>query len=274
MACCRCSRTGHCQNCICVKRGSSCRGCLPQRLGTCVNTVNTQLSQAQALNTATPGVQNSQASSITLPPPSVTELPLPRGALEPNASANTSTSPATENPAQGTPESGSSCPELPAISPISDATYAWGAYDSASFSSSLDAAYEEVVHWRPNFFKLPYGKTGKSFTSELARLYSAFASGSAMQSIALKATVVLPILMLQKPSAKSKTKEHITCLERRLTTWQNGDLQDLILEGRTIQQRIPKPTTKSSRKHLARSFANLMFKGNTKAAIRLLTDNP
>ena len=88
MACCRCSRTGHCQNCICVKRGSSCWGCLPQRLGTCVNTVNTQLSQAQALNTATPGLQNSQASSITLPPPSVTELPLPRGALEPNASAN------------------------------------------------------------------------------------------------------------------------------------------------------------------------------------------
>ena len=98
-----------------------------------------------------------------------------------------------------------------------------------------------------------------------------------MESIALKATVVLPILMLQKPSAKSKTKEHITCLERRLTTWQNGDFQDQILEGRTIQQRIPKPTTKSSCKHqgnLARSFANLMFKGNTKAAIHLLTDDP
>ena len=98
-----------------------------------------------------------------------------------------------------------------------------------------------------------------------------------MESIALKATVVLPILMLQKPSANSKTKEHITCLKRRLITWQNGDLKDLILEGRTIQQRIPKPTTKSSRKYqenLARSFANLIFEGNTKATIRLLTDNP
>ena len=74
-----------------------------------VNTVNTQLSQVQPLNTAPPGLQNSQASSTTLPPPTVTEPPLPHGALEPtmepNTPSNTSTSPANQNPAQGTPES-------------------------------------------------------------------------------------------------------------------------------------------------------------------------
>ena len=75
--CCRCNQTGLCQNCICVKRGSSCQGCLPQQLGTCVNTVNTQLSQVQALNTAPPGLQNSQALSTTLSPPAVTVVTKP-----------------------------------------------------------------------------------------------------------------------------------------------------------------------------------------------------
>ena len=108
--------------------------------------------------------------------------------------------------------------------------------------------------------------------SELARLYKAFASSSAMESIAMKAAVVLPILMLQKPSSKSKVKEHSTCLERRMKCWLDGDLKDLLSEGRTIQRRIPKSSTRDNEQRLARSFANLMFEGKTKAAIRLLTE--
>ncbi len=188
-----------------------------------------------------PGQQNSQTStlsmvSLTSASESESEPPPPHGAQEP-------TRPTPEN--QDSP-------------PLSEATYTWGTHDPAGFSSSLDEAYEEAVHWRPNLFKLPYGKAGKSFTSELARLYSAFASGSALESIALKATVVLPILMLQKPSAKSKLKDHIACLDRRLITWQTGYLQDLILEGRTIQRRIPKPTRGiRNQENIARSFAKI-----------------
>lgn len=36
--------------------------------------------------------------------------------------------------------------------------------------------------------------------------------------------------------------------------------------------RIPKSSRKDSQKNLARSFANLMFQGKTKAALRLLSD--
>ncbi len=50
-------------------------------------------------------------------------------------------------------------------------------------------------------------------------------------------------------------------------------LEDLLLEGRTIQQRIPKQNPDISEKNLSRSFANLMFEGNTKAAICLLTED-
>ena len=88
----------------------------------------------------------------------------------------------------------------------------------------------------------------------------------------MKAAIVLPTLLLQKPSSKSKPKEHIVCLDRRLSTWLDGNLNDLVLEGRTIQQRIPKSQPQDSQKHLARSFTNLMFEGKTKAAIHLLTE--
>ena len=128
------------------------------------------------------------------------------------------------------------------------------------------------MHWKLNLFKVPYGKAGKSFVSELARLFKAFATSSALESIALKAATLLPVLLLQKPSHKSKAKDHITCLERRLDTWQEGDLQELLREGRAIQQRIPKASQSSNDEKVSRSFANLMFQGKTKAALRLLSD--
>ena len=99
------------------------------------------------------------------------------------------------------------------------------------------------------------------FVSELARLYKAFASSSAMESIA----IVLPTLLLQKPSSKSKAKEHSACLDRGLSMWLCGNLNDLLLEGRTIQQCIH-TQSEDRQKHHACSYANLMFEGKTKAA--------
>jgi hypothetical protein len=62
---------------------------------------------------------------------------------------------------------------------------------------------------------------------ELSRLYSAFADASALKCVALRATVVLPILVLQKTHRRSKPKELAVCLERCLKTWKNGDLESL-----------------------------------------------
>ena len=81
---------------------------------------------------------------------------------------------------------------------------------------------------------------------------------------------------IQKPARKSKAKDHITCLERRLDMWRAGDLNELMREGRTIQQRITKTLPSLSNEHsneqLSRSFANLMFQGKTKVALRLLSE--
>lgn len=101
--------------------------------------------------------------------------------------------------------------------------FIWGEYDSEHFTNTLNTAYAEAVHWKMNPFKVPYGKAGKSFVSELARHCKAFATCSALESIALKAATLMPIL-LQKFACKSTAKDHVTCSERRLNTWMEGDL--------------------------------------------------
>jgi hypothetical protein len=154
---------------------------------------------------------------------------------------------------------------------MSTPTFVWGKLTGSDFAHSLHATYVEVVHWRRNCFSVPFGKAGKDFVRELSRLYSAYGSASALEQVALKAAVVLPILLLQKPSRTSKTKQHITLLERRLRLWSNGDLDELVREGRAIQQRLPKNGPTKVNSNLARSFSNLMFMGKCKAALDLLS---
>ena len=105
--------------------------------------------------------------------------------------------------------------------------FGWGILDAESFSCALEEACSEVLHWRSNSFKIPLGRVGKEFVNELSRLFSAFASSSSMESVALRATKVLPIL-LQKPHCRSRAKDHTACLERILLQWKNGNLNELV----------------------------------------------
>ena len=47
--------------------------------------------------------------------------------------------------------------------------------------------YREAVHWKRNLFDLPSNHCGRAFTSQLTRLFNAFAEGSSMESISLTA---------------------------------------------------------------------------------------
>ena len=62
-----------------------------------------------------------------------------------------------------------------------------------------------AVHWKRNIFQVRKGNIGKQFVDEFARLYVAFADGSALESVSLKAAIVMPNLLLQKPHHSSKT---------------------------------------------------------------------
>ncbi len=73
-------------------------------------------------------------------------------------------------------------------------------------------------------------------------------------------------LLLQKPSRSSKSKDHIQHLERRLTTWRAGELDKLVKECCTIQDRLLK--TKYNKNHHEKIFAKLMLQGKVSAALR------
>ncbi len=150
--------------------------------------------------------------------------------------------------------------------------FIWGDQDSTNFTNSLETAYEETVHWRKNCFRIPRGNTGKSFVHEMARMFNAFATGSALESVALRAATVLPLLVLQKSHRNSKPKEHAACLERRMKLWEEGKITELVSEGRAIQKRIPNHRPQGREQQLACTFAKLMFQGKTHAALQLLTD--
>ena len=78
--------------------------------------------------------------------------------------------------------------------------------------------------------------------------------------------------MLQKPHAKSKARNHISCLQRRLISWAKGDIAELLHEGRVIQRSLVAGKRDANNDTTtARTFSQLMMEGRVRAALRLLT---
>ena len=119
---------------------------------------------------------------------------------------------------------GKSSANLPDFPCALEAQFTWGSTDSQSFCHALEAAYQEVVHWRRNCFKIPHGNVTTKLVLELGRLFCAAGEGSTLECIALKAVFTLCSLVLQKPSRTSKSKHHVSCIERRLNLWMDGNL--------------------------------------------------
>ena len=155
-------------------------------------------------------------------------------------------------------------------------TFEWGRNTNGGIiwmtTSTIANAYEEITRWRKNTFLVPYGKIGKEFIDQLTMHIMDWNNGSESQHIALKAAFVLVAVCLQKPSQKSKTKDHKECLTRRVALWKNGDIDQLIREGRMIQQRIGR-SRKIEPPNKAKIFAKLVMEGQINAALRYLSDN-
>ena len=275
VVCCRCNRTGQCRGCACVKAGKLCSSCLPSRLGSCSNvgrrqdpaSCETTTTTTTTTTTSTPANLSTTSTAVSPSPTPVCEaVSIPDSSSQNQSTSNPRNESSSLSPAP--------MPVLPPYDPMREQDFTWGNTDSSSFCKSIKAVYEEVTHWRKNSFQVPFGNAGKSFVAELARLYKAFASGSALEPIALMATIVLPILLLQRPHRRSKAKENASCLVRRLELWKDGDLEALTSEGRAIQRRLPRVSRKDStnEEKLARKFANLMFQGKTHAALDLLAN--
>ena len=193
---------------------------------------------------------------------------------QPDLASEVSSVPNTTERTDDSPELNATVLELPDFEPMADATkFSWGNVSGPDFCSSIEAAYDEIVHWRRNLFSVPTGRAGKLFVQELARLWRAYASASALERVALRASMVMCTLLLQKPHEKSKSRDHVSCLERRLQTWSDGLVSNLLSEGRTIQAYLRRGKKHRSQEDIMRTFTNLMLVGRVASAMRVLDEN-
>ena len=274
--CCRCNGKGLCLRCSCVRSGTPCTSCLPLRKGHCQNAgsgpLRAVVCAAQSHSQSTMLLSNGQQPTSTASLSSSSQPLLCGDTPSPPSHSLSSCEAPLSSASDYVVPSSHRLPCLPIPSPVSEATFVWGKLDSSSACRLLSDIYSETVHWRKYYFTIPFGHCGKSFVSELARLFRAFAEGSALELVALKAVSVACILLLQRPHSRSKPKDNSTCLTRRLKLWREGEFEELLAEGRALQQKLfsqrRKPITGST---LARSFTKLMWQGRTTAAVRLLT---
>ncbi len=152
----------------------------------------------------------------------------------------------------------------PSVSSIDKAS--WGILKGSDIATSVQKAYDKIVKWRRNLFKVPTGKIGQEFIEEVAKTISLYTAGSHFESVALTMAMIMFPLLLQKPSQGSKSKDHVEYLKKRLLLWRAGELDNLIKEGSVIQERMKSPKIDS--KHHEKVFCRLMLQGKISAALR------
>ena len=307
--CCGCNKRGRCVSCSCVvsparplppcgkglagetsscvKVGKQCSNCLPLTEDHCDNSMSANSSivtPAATRSSLNSNLSSSSPIDLTVDTsihPLSTTNPLNTDhsviVSHPTSSLTTNNLDSPQEPiivsssSTNPPQSTSSLPDFPLLP---DPSFVWGKNDGNVTSTQLTTCYKEVVHWKRNLFRVPIGKTGDAFVNELANLFNAYATSSSLESIALYAAMTMPHLLLQRPTGKLKHKEITKHLERRLSLWKNGDFLSLLSEGRSIQSRLKSHRSASnSTDNLARKFSNLVFVGDVKGAIRLLSDN-
>ena len=157
--------------------------------------------------------------------------------------------------------------------PAPSAAFMWGELDGVAFGRVLDECYEEVVHWKHNVVFVPAGSVGKAFVDEVARLYQSYADNDVIEPIALKACMVMQVLLLQKPRKQSKAKEHSDALSRRLTLRKNGQISSLFEECCSIQARLPSSHNTTLHENVPKKFAKFTSMGKIREGLRCIEDN-
>ena len=151
--------------------------------------------------------------------------------------------------------------------------YKWGRYDSYKFEGNMSLVYEKIIYWENNLLMLPSGSAGKQFIEETTKLMNEWLYGSPLKDTAFKAILIMPRLLLQKPSKKSKSREHLKALERCMDLWTSGEILDLLHEEETIQKNLRPSNTPSTVAKISKKFTREMHKGNVTNAMKQLTDN-
>ena len=89
------------------------------------------------------------------------------------------------------------------------------------------------------------------------------------KSLSLTLVHIFIPVMLQKPSAKSKAKQHVKYLSKCLQLWKNGDLDTLLNEVRVIQSRL-KTAALNKKESNEKAFCRLMLVGKIGQALKFI----
>ena len=150
------------------------------------------------------------------------------------------------------------------------ATLKWGNMSGEhDINLAIQSAYEIIVKWRKNIMTVPRGSTGESLIKELTRLSNLYVNRTQWEGFSLTLMQIFLPLMLQKPHARSKARDHTKYLKQRLEWWSNGELKSLLKEGGAIQKKLMKkkqPQLNSK----TRKFAEMIMQGKISAALRLV----
>ena len=88
----------------------------------------------------------------------------------------------------------------------------------------------------------------------------------------MKVVMILPTMMLQKPSATSKAKDHSKALTERLQMWKDGKIEEIWKDNCIIQKKLTQHPRKSA-SDIVRVVSKLIFEGKVSAAMKYLEDN-
>ena len=156
-------------------------------------------------------------------------------------------------------------PSLPTFTPAHD-EYVWGNRPASAMTPIIESAFREVIHWRPNLFVPPSCNSANDVIGELSILLQKFVEKTGFERVALTAFFLLPHLVLQLPGCRRSAAKR-KAMERRLSMWRAGEIEDLLAEGRALQQRL----RGGQKKHdWQRGFVRLMLAGRSSAAMRVL----
>ena len=133
----------------------------------------------------------------------------------------------------------------------------------------IEHIYNEIVKWKKNIFKLPRGKAGRDFISELTRLINLFNYNTAWKNHALSLVHIYVPMMLQKPSKRSKARDNAKYLSKRLNLWHGGKLNQIMQELREIQKRIKIKVDKNIDEK-KKAFCRFMLQGKVAKAVQFI----
>ena len=150
----------------------------------------------------------------------------------------------------------------------------WGEHvGEENIGTWIKSAYATIIGWKKNIFRLPRGKCGSDFIKELTRLINLFVDKTQWERLALSIVHIFIPLMLQKPGAKSKPREHTKYLISRLDRWKSGQLKSLMDEATEIQRRIKIKPQQDKTEANQKAFVNLMLLGKVGDAAKKINND-